>query len=98
MPSKLNAKLATALLCLIIVSIPAMATALEGGGVGINPATPRPPEATSSGSWFTYEVDPGTIINDRVQVKNTRDEDMAVRLGGPDGFLHPDGSFALKDK
>lgn len=83
--------------CLVAIIMPSTALALTGGGVGIRPATPRPPAAEPHPSWFIYEVDPGTVIQDAVHINNTRDDSVVVKLEGLDALLTLDGAFGLTD-
>jgi len=75
---------------------PTAVLALSAGGVGVTPS-PNSSQSRIKNSWFVYEVDPGTTIEDIVRVVNTSSDEMKVNLEGLDAFSTSDGAFALTD-
>ncbi|MFH1088391.1 MAG: DUF916 domain-containing protein [Patescibacteria group bacterium] len=84
------------ILALTIGLWPNAGLALSAGGVGISPSK-NSPQARIKGSWFVYEVDPGTTIEDAVTLINNSSDEMKVNLEGLDALSTTDGAFALTD-
>lgn len=69
--------------------------AVEYQHLGAKPAYPDP-EIKDSDAWFIYDLGPGEVKEDGVEVMNTRDEAMDVRVYAADTAKSSDGGFALK--
>ncbi len=96
MPLRLTfrAPLRTAVfLSLFLVSLIA-ASASEFGGIGGNPAHPKP-EDTRTKQWFIYTLAPGESVEDELLVKNTTNREVTVKLYPADYVQSTDGGFAL---
>lgn len=78
------------------VSIPPMVWAASSGSFGIVPANPDP-EVPLSSSWFLYEVDPGEVIEDAVQISNDRAEAVTFSIEAVDAITLEGGGFGLLD-
>ena len=84
------------LLAYAVLLQPNAVLAVSAGGIGATPS-PDSSESRIKGSWFVYEVDPGTTIEDTVRVINSSSNELKINLEGLDAFSTQDGSFALTD-
>lgn len=69
---------------------------LQAGGVSIapheDPSTPPPYR-----SWFMYNVRPGDVIREKMDVTNLNDRELDLVVDGVDATITDDGNFALQD-
>ncbi|MFY1698014.1 MULTISPECIES: WxL protein peptidoglycan domain-containing protein [unclassified Solwaraspora] len=56
---------------------------------------PSGPDGPTGRNYFVYDLAPGTEITDHVGISNLGDQDQTFTVYGTDGFLTPDGAFAL---
>ncbi|MCL0060992.1 DUF916 domain-containing protein [Dehalococcoidia bacterium] len=68
------------------------ALAIGVGGLGIRPH----PEDGEPRDWFVYASWPGTVIEDKVDIFNTSDEPIGVKIYPVDALILADGAFAPK--
>ncbi len=90
-------KASVGLLCLVAayaIAVP-QAAALEYGYIGIKPSNPDP-AVENSESWFIYNLEPGSVIEDSVTVLNTDDEPSDVLIYAADSTPSSSGGFALR--
>jgi hypothetical protein len=71
---------------LLLIGVFMTNASIAYAGLGLGP---------TSGAYFIYEVDPGDVIVDTFQLKNTGDEIATFELFPIDAFLTDDGTFAL---
>lgn len=56
---------------------------------------PSGPDGPTGRNYFVYDLAPGIEITDHVGISNLGDQDQTFTVYGTDGFLTPDGAFAL---
>lgn len=90
-------KLITPFLALLVVASFAQSVGgIEANSFGILPANPDP-NVPLTKSWFLYEVDPGDIIEDGVQINNGYAETTTFKLEAVDAITLNGGGFGLLD-
>lgn len=84
------------LACAVIVSSFVMSISVAQAGLSGKPA--GNPYSSIARSWFIYELVPGSVINDAVEIVNTGNETQTSHLYPADAISSNTGNFALKQK
>lgn len=77
----------------ILLGVPAIASAVDYGGIGGRPAHPQADNPRTQ-SIFIYELEPGHHVTDGVQVFNSTQQVQEVSVYAVDSVLSSDGAFA----
>ncbi|HUC20729.1 MAG TPA: DUF916 domain-containing protein, partial [Candidatus Polarisedimenticolaceae bacterium] len=77
----------------IVLLIPVTALAVDYGGVGGRPASPRPDNPRTK-SIFVYEIKPSGQIQDGITVFNDTAQPKTVAIESVDSVISSDGGFA----
>jgi len=86
----------TGFIALLVVTVFSSAVyAIGFGGLGGHPANPDP-ENELTKSWFIYEIEPGSFVEDAIVVQNLTEESKNVVLYPADTIKSSNGGFALK--
>lgn len=84
-----------ALYLVAILTFSTVSYAADFGSIGGRPAHPNP-DIPNSSSWFIYELVPGQVIEDELQVTNKGEFEETIMVYPVDYARSTDGGFALK--
>lgn len=77
----------------LLIPTTSFVNALTGGGITVLPA--QTSEYPARRSWFIYEAEPGTVVEDTAMVRNNTNKTMTIKVMALDGITTTTGGYTL---